>query len=150
VQTALRQLGAELDFWKIRMRPGKPMMFGRLGELPVLALPGNPVSALVCAVLFLRPAIDRLQGRVQTSPRFERARLGSALPANGEREDYLRAKLSFGSSGPIIVDAYPVQDSSMLRTLAQSDALIRRLPFAPPANVGEEVETLRLDAAAGF
>jgi molybdopterin molybdotransferase len=139
VQPALAAMGLTLDFWKIAMRPGKPLMFGVLAGLPVLGLPGNPVSAFVCAVLFLRPAIERLSGLPGDSPATETAVLGAALKPNDQREDYVRAVLRDGVATP-----FPVQDSGMLKTLARADALIKRAPFDPARAAGETVEILRL------
>ncbi len=99
VQKALAAEGLELSFWKVALRPGRPMMHGRLGAMHVLGLPGNPVSAYVCAVLFLVPLIRRLAGRADVEPKLEPARLGCDLPANDERADYLRATLAPGPDG---------------------------------------------------
>jgi len=140
VQAGLEAQGMALKFWKIAMRPGKPLMFGRLGEMPVLGLPGNPVSAFVCALLFLRPALDVLAGLPGTAPVLAQAVLGAALPANDSREDFVRAMLS--SEG--VVTPFPKQDSGMLKTLARAEALIRRAPFDPARRAGDVVEILRL------
>ncbi|WP_374381398.1 gephyrin-like molybdotransferase Glp [Dongia sp.] len=145
IQQALKDKGAKLDFWKIAMRPGKPVMFGAVGTLPVLGLPGNPVSALVTATLFLRPIIQRLLGQngIETAPAF--ARLGSALKANDQRQDYLRATLSRGADGGLVATPFPKQDSAMLSLIAKADALIIRPPHAPAANEGDATEILPLD-----
>jgi molybdopterin molybdotransferase len=140
VQAGLEAQGMVLDFWKIAMRPGKPLMFGRLGEMPVLGLPGNPVSAFVCALLFLRPAIDVLAGLPRAAPVLTRAVLGAALPANDSREDFLRAMLS--AEG--VVTPFPKQDSGMLKTLTRADALIRRAPFDPARAAGDVAEIIKL------
>lgn len=145
VQKSLAGLGFVSDFWRIAMRPGKPLMFGRLRGLPVLGMPGNPVSALVCALLFLRPALRAMQGLEPAVPAFECAALGGAMPANDMREDYVRARLEIGSDQQLLAHPFKAQDSSMLNTLAQADALIRRAAFAPPANFGDVVEIIRLD-----
>jgi molybdopterin molybdotransferase len=139
VQPALETLGLKLDFWKIAMRPGKPLMFGALADLPVLGLPGNPVSAFVCAVLFLRPAIERLSGLPGDPPATETAVLDAALKPNDQREDYVRAVLRDGVATP-----FPVQDSGMLKTLARADALIKRPPFDPARAAGEPVMVIPL------
>lgn len=136
------------DFWRIAMRPGKPLMFGRLGELPVLGMPGNPVSTLVCALLFLRPALRAMLNVTPAIPGFEKAILGVPMPENDQREDYVRARLGLAGSN-IVALPFPAQDSAMLRTLAEADALIRRPPFAPAATLGAEVEIIRLDLSAG-
>ncbi|HYC04838.1 MAG TPA: gephyrin-like molybdotransferase Glp [Azospirillaceae bacterium] len=138
--------GVELDFWKIAMRPGKPLMFGRLHAVPLLGLPGNPVSNLVCAHLFMRPVLRRLQGTDAASESPVRARLGAPLAANDKRQDHLRATLAESADGLPVATAFPKQDSSMLSALAAADCLIVRPPHAPAAQVGEPVEILRLDA----
>ncbi len=144
VAEALQGAGLVLDFWKIAMRPGKPLMHGHLGDVPLLGLPGNPVSALVCAVLFLRPAIAALLGLPDTAPAPTRAILGAALPENDHRADHLRAQVTV-ESGRLVATAFRRQDSGQLRLLAESDALILRAPRAPAAEPGSEVEILLLD-----
>ena len=122
------------------------MMHGRLGAMHVLGLPGNPVSAYVCAVLFLVPLIRQLAGRSDVVPPLETARLGCGLPGNDERADYLRAVLTAGPDGiPVAIPA-PVQDSSMLMPLAHADCLLVREPFAPAARAGERCAIIRLAA----
>lgn len=143
VQPALAAEGLALSFWKVALRPGRPMMHGRLGDMHVLGLPGNPVSAYVCAVLFLVPMIRRLAGRSDVEPAPESAVLGSALAANDERTDYLRATLANGPDGPVATP-FPVQDSSMLVPLAKADCLVVREPFAPPAAAGSRCSILKL------
>src|SRR5262249_7515431 len=123
VQGALAAEGLALSFWKVALRPGRPMMHGRLGPMHVLGLPGNPVSASVCAVLFLVPLIRRLAGRGDVVPAPDTARLGCDLPANDERADYLRATLVAGSDGIPVATPAQVQDSSMLMLLARADCL---------------------------
>ena len=137
VRPALEAAGATIDFWRIALRPGKPMMAGRRGDLLVLGLPGNPVSAFVTCLLFVRPVVAALAGAADPLPRAVAATLGEALPANGPRTDYMRAELRDGR-------AYvaTIQDSSMLRTLARSHCLIVRAPHAPPAEAGESAEIL--------
>jgi molybdopterin molybdotransferase len=144
VQAALTAEGMELAFWKVAVRPGKPLMHGRLGRARVLGLPGNPVSAHVCAVLFLIPLLRRLAGRADIAPLRGSARLGRGLPANDEREDYLRATLSVGADGTLVAEPLGVQDSSMMSGLARADCLIVRRPFAPAASTGESCAILRL------
>jgi molybdopterin molybdotransferase len=144
VQSALGPEGFALDFWRIAMRPGKPLIWGRLGQTPLLGLPGNPVSALVCGVVFLLPALDRLSGLPGAAPRTTRARLGAALPENDRRFDFLRARLETAVDGASVALPFPVQDSSMLKTLARADALVLRPPHAPPAAEGETVEIIAL------
>jgi molybdopterin molybdotransferase len=133
-----------LDFWRIAMRPGKPLMHGRLGDVPMLGLPGNPVSALVCAILFLLPAIAKLSGLPGDPPLAEPVRLGSKLPANDIREDYIRASLLTQVDGGWVAEPYAKQDSGMISRLAAADALIIRPPFAPAGAVGEIVSAIRL------
>ncbi len=147
VRPAFAQAGGTLDFWKIAMRPGKPLMFGRLGDagVPVLGLPGNPVSALVCAILFLIPAIARLAGLPAGAPPTERARLGAPLPANDHRADHLRARLEPGPDGEAIATAFSRQDSAMMHRLAAANALILRAPNAPALEAGAVVTVIRLD-----
>lgn len=145
VQQVLAGGGARLDFWKIAMRPGKPLMFGRLANgIPLLGLPGNPVSALVCALLFLRPALNALLGRPDHDL-TERLALGRALPENDQRQDYLRAAIEL-REGVRVVMPFEKQDSSMLSTLAAADGLVIREPHAPAAPVGTFVDILRFPA----
>ena len=140
VQTALKEEGLEVDFWKIAMRPGKPLMVGRLGGTQVLGLPGNPVSSLVCAVLFLRPLLYALQGRAGGVPSPVMMPAGGDINPNGIRQDYMRAR--FRGGGPV---PFSVQDSSMLTALAEADGLIVRPPNAPAVSAGEAVPVLPLD-----
>ncbi|WP_424813867.1 gephyrin-like molybdotransferase Glp [Roseococcus sp. YIM B11640] len=146
VQKALGRDGFVLDFWQIAMRPGKPLIWGRLGSTPVLGLPGNPVSALVCAVIFLLPALARMQGLADTAPPVESAIAGAELPANDKRADHLRATLARDDGGRWVATPNARQDSSMLGVLARADALILRAPFAPAVPKGEAVEVIRLQA----
>jgi len=139
VRPALEAAGGSLDFWKIALRPGKPMLAGRLNGAVVLGLPGNPVSAFVTATLFLRPLIAHLAGAADPAPRRALAVLGEDLPANDHRTDYLRAETR---GGRVYVAA--IQDSSMLRTLARADCLVIRAPHAPPAKAADSVEILPL------
>jgi molybdopterin molybdotransferase len=146
----LQSRGMVLDFWQIAMRPGKPLLFGRLaphdGGVPVLGLPGNPVSALVCGILFLLPAIARLNGLPAAPPPTTTALLGAAVGANDHRADHLRATTAFDASGRLLVTPFPVQDSAMLRRLALADALILRPPHALALAEGAEVPVVRLDS----
>jgi molybdopterin molybdotransferase len=144
VRAALAGKDFALDFWKVAMRPGKPLIFGRLGKTPLLGLPGNPVSTLVCAILFVRPAIDAMLGAASELPLLS-ARLAAPLPKNGPRQDYLRARL-FRRDGELWTEAFPVQDSSMLRVFAESDCLIVRAPGAAEVGLGEPVDVIGLDA----
>jgi len=139
VRPALEAAGGTIDFWRTALRPGKPMMAGRLGKAMVLGLPGNPVSSFVTAMLFVKPLIAAMAGARDPLPRTYAAPLGEAIPANGERTDYLRAELVDGRAY-----ASTIQDSSMLLTLARAGCLIVRPPHAPPAAGGEIVEVLPL------
>jgi molybdopterin molybdotransferase len=146
VQKALAAEGLALSFWKVALRPGRPMMHGRLGPMHVLGLPGNPVSAYVCGVLFLVPLIRCLTGRADCEPRLEQAVLGCDLPENDERADYLRATLRARPDGLPIATPCPVQDSSMLVPLARADCLLVREPHAPGAKAMSPCTILKLDA----
>jgi molybdopterin molybdotransferase len=143
VQSVLTGKGMVLGFWKIAMRPGKPLMFGRLGGMNVIGLPGNPVSALVTATLFVGPAIARMLGRQELGPRIETARLGGDLPANDLRQDYMRAELRETPEG-LLALPFGKQDSAMLSTLTRSGGLVIRAPYAPAVRKGAEVEVVRL------
>lgn len=144
IQKALGGEGFALGFWKIAMRPGKPLIWGRLGRTPVLGLPGNPVSALVCGVMFLIPAIARLSGLPGAAVPTRRVVTAVALAENDRRADHLRATLSVDDVGRMFATPAGVQDSSMLATLARADALVLRAPFAPAVAAGAEVEAILL------
>jgi molybdopterin molybdotransferase len=144
VQRGLKAEGLELSFWRVALRPGRPMMNGRLGSMHVLGLPGNPVSAYVCSYLFLVPLLRRLAGRSDLSATPESATLGVALPKNDERADYLRASLAPGPDGVPIVTPASTQDSSMMAVLANADCLLVREPFEPAAPAGSRCSILRL------
>jgi molybdopterin molybdotransferase len=143
VQEALKAAGMELDFWRIAMRPGKPLMFGRLGDMRVLGLPGNPVSSLVCAVLFLAPLLSAFLGE-PFRDRTEAAILGADMGENDQRQDYVRATLAESGDTLPVATPFPRQDSSMLATLARSDCLVIRPPHAPAAPAGSPCRILRL------
>ncbi len=144
VQKAFAAEGMKLSFWKVAMRPGRPLMHGQLGAMEVLGLPGNPVSSYVCAFLFLVPLIRRLGGRTDLSPPAESARLGCDLPANDERADYLRATLADSADGPIATP-FAAQDSSMMAPLAKSDCLVIREPHAPATKAGSRCQILKFE-----
>jgi molybdopterin molybdotransferase len=146
VIAALQSRGMTLDFWQIAMRPGKPLLFGQLGATPVLGLPGNPVSAMVCAILFLLPALSRLTGLPAAPPPVSTAVLGAALKANDHRADHLRSTVSIDPAGRTVVTPFSMQDSAMLRRLALADALILRAPNAQALPEGAEVGIIRLDS----
>ena len=143
IQEALKNTGVKIDFWKIAMRPGKPFMYGRKGKQHVLGLPGNPVSALVCARLFLKPLLDCLQG-LPTDEKAPMARLGTAMAANDCRQDYVRARLEIAPDGSRTAIPYGKQDSSMQRTFRDAHCLIIRPPNAPGASPGDPVPILNL------
>jgi len=143
VQRALAAEGLDLSFWRVALRPGRPMMHGRLGGMQVLGVPGNPVSSFVCAFLFLVPLIRRLAGRQDVERVPETARLGCDLPANDERADYLRATLA-PSPGGQIATPLPSQDSSLMAPLAKADCLLIREPRAPAAAAGSDCVILKL------
>ncbi len=144
VQAALKAEGIALDFWKIALRPGKPLMFARNGKQRILGLPGNPVSALVCARIFLKPLLSALLGLPPAND-VVKARLGSDLPANDQRQDYLRATVARGGDGSFEATPFKLQDSSMQRALTQAHGLIVRPPFAPAVRAGDLVDLLLLD-----
>ena len=144
IQEALKNTGVKIDFWKIAMRPGKPFMYGRKGKQHVLGLPGNPVSALVCARLFLKPLLDCLQG-LPADEKASMARLGTAIAANDSRQDYVRATLEIAPDGSRTATPYGKQDSSMQRTFRDAHCLIIRPPNAPSASPGDLVPILNLD-----
>ena len=140
VRDALGDVGLSLDFWKIAMRPGKPLMFGTIGNTPLIGLPGNPVSTMVCGLLFIRPVLRRMLGIAPRPSVWPRARLGCDLPANDRREDYLRASLSSAPDDTLpIATPFEKQDSSMIAVLAASDALVIRAPHAAAASAGDVV-----------
>jgi len=147
VREALAVDGFELDFWQIAMRPGKPLMVGRYRGTPMVGLPGNPVSTLVCALLFLKPAFDRLSGVVAETEAQATARLGVALSKNDRRQDYLRSRLARAADGTLEVFPFEVQDSSMMRLLAAADCLVVRPPHSPAVAAGTIVPILRFPDA---
>jgi molybdopterin molybdotransferase len=134
--------GMTLGFWKIAMRPGKPLMFGRLGDIRCIGLPGNPVASLVCSQLFLKPLLARLGGRDHRQD-IRPARLGAAMSANDLRQDYVRAVVR-ETDGMLVATPFSIQDSSMLRMLADANGLIVRAPFASAAAAGEACSVLML------
>ncbi len=139
VRPALKAAGASINFWRIALRPGKPLMAGRRGDMSVLGLPGNPVSAFVTGLLFVKPLVAHLAGAAAPYPQTTRAPLGEALPANGPRTDYMRAELRDGAA-----HVASIQDSSMLLTLARAGCLIVRQPHEPPAERGDSAEILMI------
>jgi molybdopterin molybdotransferase len=145
VAPALKARGMALAFWKIAMRPGKPMLFGKLGEQRVLGLPGNPVSALICGRVFLLPLIDRLLGRAVSPASPVRARLTEPLDRNGPRQHFMRAVTTRDETGALLVTPQVSQDSSLMSPLAASNALLVRAVNAPALPAGADVEVLPMD-----
>ncbi len=139
VRPALEACGAALDFWKVAMRPGKPVMAGTQGGRLVLGLPGNPVSAYVTAFLFLKPLVAVLSGAADPLPRATLATLDASLPACGDRTDHVRGKRMGNRVSPV-----GLNDSSALAALAQADCLIVRAPGSKPAQIGDAVEILHI------
>jgi molybdopterin molybdotransferase len=135
----------KVAFWKIAMRPGKPLIFGKYRAMPFLGLPGNPVSAMVCAQLFLKPMIFRMLGCVSPPQVLVQARLAEGLKPNDQRQDYVRCGLRLEGDGGFVAEPFPVQDSSMLRLFAHADGLIVRPPGDPARAAGDAVSVLRLD-----
>ena len=147
VQKALVAAGMELGFWRIAMRPGKPLMHGRLGAMRVLGLPGNPTSSVVCAILFLRPLLRALNGEPDAGADPSRpGRLGAALPANGPRQDYMRASIRRDAGGILVATPSANQDLSLVKTMARADGLIVRPPRAEPAAAGEACRIIPFEA----
>ncbi|MDM9628079.1 molybdopterin molybdotransferase MoeA [Rhizobium sp. S152] len=135
VQATLLRAGMQLDFWRIAMRPGKPLMVGSLGDTYVLGLPGNPVSSLVCGLLFLEPLVRRLAS-LPAVDRITTAEAATTLNANDQRQDYVRARLLRSESGALRAEPFGKQDSSMMKTFANADCLIIRPPHAPKLKAG--------------
>jgi len=136
VQASLKAKGMELDFWRIAMRPGKPLMVGAIDTMQVLGLPGNPVASLVCSLLFLEPLVQKL-ARTPSRRREVQAVTETDLKANDHRQDYMRATLTIRDDGTLVAKSFDKQDSSMMKTLANSHALIVRPPNAPPLKAGD-------------
>ena len=144
VKESLEAENVTIAFWKIAMRPGKPMMHGRLGGMRVVGVPGNPVSSYVCTFLFVVPLIRALSGRKTLHHARETAVLGRDVGVNDVREDYLRARLEERADGTLVAAPVNHQDSSLLANLAAAQALVIRAPFAPAAKAGAVCEILRL------
>lgn len=141
VKEVLNTLGLELGFWQIAMRPGKPLIWGRLGTTHVLGLPGNPVAALICSLLFLRPALDRLQGLPGDQPLLQEAFAGHDLPATGVQAHYLHAHL-VAKAGKLFAFSSAIQDTSVMSSFADSDCLIVRAPQSRIAREGEQIRII--------
>ncbi|MGF1639684.1 MAG: gephyrin-like molybdotransferase Glp [Rhodospirillales bacterium] len=144
VRKVLTASGLDLGFYRVAMRPGKPLMFGRLGEVPVLGLPGNPVSVGVTVEVFLRPMVAALLGLPPGAGPAPAAVLGRDLAANDLRQDYLRARLSREPGGALVATPFAQQDSAQLVLLCAADCLVVRPPLAPPALAGDPVEIVPL------
>jgi molybdopterin molybdotransferase len=144
VARALHSEGLELEFSKLAMRPGKPVLYGRMRDQRVLGLPGNPVSVMVCAQVFLVPMLERMLGLADKARPLLEAVLGEALDANGPREHYMRAVSDWRGDGTRIVRPLPSQDSALVAELTRADCLIVRAPQAPPLPRGERVKIIPL------
>jgi molybdopterin molybdotransferase len=149
VQDSLKAQGFAMDFWRIAMRPGKPLMFAARDRARVLGLPGNPVSTMVCALLFLKPAMDRMLGQPGDLPATTTARLAVDVKENDQREDYVRALARRQPDGSLSVEPHKIQDSSMLSVLSWCNALMVRPPHDPAKKTGEAVQIIDLSALPG-
>ena len=150
VQSALTKEGMELGFWRIAMRPGKPLIHGRLGDMHIIGLPGNPVSSIVCTLIFLIPLVRKLCGDLNAgADHTQPAILGADMKANDQRQDFLRATLSTDAEGRVVATPHALQDSSLLSVFSRSQALLIRPPHAPAAKAGEGCRILRL-SSGGF
>ncbi len=149
VQDALKAQGFAMDFWRIAMRPGKPLMFAAKERARVLGLPGNPVSTMVCSLLFLKPAMDRMLGQAGDIVATVPATLAVDVKGNDQREDYVRSKLTRGPNGALTVDPHKIQDSSMLSVLAWCDAFMLRPPQDPARKAGDTVQVIDLATLPG-
>jgi molybdopterin molybdotransferase len=150
VQAALKAQGFAMDFWRIAMRPGKPLMFAARDRARVLGLPGNPVSTMVCSLLFVKPAMDRMLGQTGDPVTTTTARLAVDVKDNDQREDYVRSKLTRRADGELLVEPHPVQDSSMLSVLAWSSGLLVRPPHDPARKAGSKVQVIDFAALPGL
>ena len=144
IKSTLIEKGFNLIFWKIAMRPGKPVFFGLLDKIPVIGLPGNPVSSYVCSLILLKAAIYKMLERKDKIIIEKKGILGSKLNKNDDREDYIRAKIEINGKNERIIYPYETQDSSMLSLLAKADCLIKRLPNAKKLNIGDKVNYIEL------
>jgi len=145
IRSVLGENGLDINFYKIAMRPGKPLIFGHLNETPMLGLPGNPVSTLVCSIMFMAPAIAKMLGLPADIFHSKKiVTLGCDLQENDQREDYLRAIIENDDTGKIIATPYSKQDSAMLAKLAKAQALVIRPPFAKAAQSGDKIEIIEL------
>ncbi len=147
IKSVLGEEGLDITFSRVAMRPGKPLIFGKINGIPMLGLPGNPVSAGVTSALFLRPAINKMMGAANISHVTETALLGCDVDSNDKRQDYLRATLKIGENGALTATPFSRQDSSMLARFAEAECLVIRAPFAEPLLAGERVQIIRLDGS---
>jgi molybdopterin molybdotransferase len=147
VQSVLGKEGLDIDFWRIAMRPGKPLMSGNLNGTPMLGMPGNPVSSMICSFLFLIPAIDALLGLTPRRPPLSKAIISHPVSENDQREDYLRAKIVGEKNGLPFIELFTKQDSSMLSRLSAADCLVLRPPFAPKLDANASVEIIHLTSS---
>ena len=145
VQKVMAEDGLDLNFYKVAMRPGKPLIFGRWKDIPVLGLPGNPVSAGVTSAIFLRAAINVMLGIGDGGLGTEKARLGCDVKANGMRQEFMRATLDTDSEGNLVTTPFDRQDSAMMASFASADCLVIRSVDAPSAQAGDIVEIVRFD-----
>ena len=150
VQKAFAAEGMTLSFWRLALRPGRPLMHGRLGAMHVLGVPGNPVSAFVCALPVSGAADPPLAGRSDLTHQIESALLGCDLPENDERADYLRATLTARTPTALIATPFPIQDSSMMLPLAKADCLMIREPYAPPPKPAAAAASLSSSVKRAF
>jgi molybdopterin molybdotransferase len=149
VQAALKAQGFAMDFWRIAMRPGKPLMFAAKDRARVLGLPGNPVSTMVCSLLFVKPALERMLGQPGDMPATKPAKLAIDVKQNDTREDYVRALTTRGADGSLVVEPHKIQDSSMLSVLAWSNALLIRPAHDPAHKAGDLVQVIDLAELPG-
>jgi len=151
VQAALKAQGFAMDFWRIAMRPGKPLMFAAKERARVLGLPGNPVSTMVCSLLFVKPALDRMLGQPGDLVATKPAKLSVDVKQNDTREDYVRARVTRGADAGLTVEPHKTQDSSMLSVLAWSNALMVRPAHDPARKAGDTVQVIDLaDLPGGY
>ena len=150
VQDALKAQGFTMDFWRIAMRPGKPLMFAAKDRARVLGLPGNPVSTMVCALLFVKPALERMLAQPGNLAATQPAKLAIDVKQNDTREDYVRSRLVRAADGSLTVEPHAVQDSSMLSVLAWSDALMVRPAHDPARKAGDTVQVIDLSTLPAY
>lgn len=142
VQQSLLKAGLKIKFWKVAIRPGKPMMFGTLNSKAIFSLPGNPVSSIICALIFLAPAISKFLGRNITDSIEKEAILKNEIPANDSRQYYIRGRVNYDQKGHLNVRSLKLQDSAKISQLAFSNCLILRPPFSKKAKIGDKVKLL--------